>query len=115
MLFVSPKPKVKSRRVQFAKVGVAVGLILSACSSPHDKEPDAHQHRLVGNSEFVTVEDAGDEVHAAQMASQHCATYGKKAQFMELRKHPHGRYARAIDVKFQCVMAAKASLNIDGR
>jgi hypothetical protein len=82
-------------------------LCLAACTSPPAPAPEAashlHQHRLVGDANFVTVEEAGDLEHAAPIADSYCAMYGKKAQFHGTAKHHLGRYAKVVDVQFDCV------------
>ena len=82
-------------------------MCLAACTSPPTPapEPDSHehQHRLVGDANTVTVEEAGGLEHAAPMAESYCAMYGKKAQFKGTSKHHLGRYAKVVDVQFDCV------------
>ena len=58
---------------------------------------------MVGDSNFVIVEQVGDPDHAAPFAQQHCALYGKKTQLKGIKLHHHGRYASAVDVTFNCV------------
>jgi len=51
----------------------------------------------------VTIEEAGDLEHAAPIADHYCAMYGKKAQFKSTAKHHLGRYAKVVDVQFDCI------------
>jgi hypothetical protein len=78
-------------------------LCLAACVSPQRAGLDADEHRVVGDSNFVTVESGGDPDHAAPFAQQYCAQYGKTAQLKGTKLHHHGRFASGIDVTFNCV------------
>ena len=78
-------------------------MCLAACASPQSAEVDSHEHRVVGDANFVTVERAGDPDHAAPFAEQYCAQYGKKAQLKGAKLHHQGRYTTGIDVTFNCI------------
>jgi hypothetical protein len=78
-------------------------LCLTACESPQRAELDSHEHRVVGDANFVTIEYGGDPNHAAPLAEQYCAVYGKTAQLKGTKLHHRGRYATGIDVTFNCV------------
>jgi len=86
-------------------IAAATGLCLAACASPPAPEADSHphQHRLIGDANVVTIEEAGDLEHAAPIADHYCAMYGKKAQFKSTAKHHLGRYAKVVDVQFDCI------------
>jgi hypothetical protein len=83
-------------------LAVVVVLSLAACAPP-SSEPEQDKHRLIGDANFVIVEDAGDAAHATPAAQQHCASYGKVAHLKRLSRHHHGRYAEAVDVEFDCI------------
>jgi hypothetical protein len=81
-------------------------MCLAACTaaSPHaEPDSDVHEHRMVGDENLVTVENAGTADHAAPWAEEWCAHYGKTARFRATQKHHVGRYAEAIDVQFECL------------
>jgi hypothetical protein len=80
----------------------SASLWLAACAGS-EHETGEHEHGFVGDSTFVIIEDGGDEAHAAPQAKQYCAQYGKAARLKLLKIHRHGRYARGVDVEFDCV------------
>ena len=78
-----------------------IALCLASCASPQNAETDSH--RILGDSNFVTIEYGGDPEHAAPFAQQYCATYGKTAKLKGTKLHHQGRYAAGVDVTFSCV------------
>ena len=78
-------------------------MCLAACEARQSAERDSHEHRVVGDSNFVIVEYGGDPDHAAPFAEQHCAMYGRTAKLKGTKLHHLGRYATGTDVTFNCV------------
>jgi hypothetical protein len=79
------------------------GLLLCGCTQPQSAALDADPFIVAASGSVVTVQDASDAKSALPSAQRYCQSIDKVAVVRGLRFHHHGRYARAIDVQFECV------------
>ena len=91
-------------RLGRAVIGV-IALFIPACSAMDD----THGLRTVGDSGSVVVLGAGEEQRALPFATQHCATYGKLAEFKAMTSRRISRYAFEKDAEFNCVRSSTPS------
>ena len=87
---------------------VMIVVLLQACAAGNDtgRQDD---HRTVGDSGSVVVLGVGEAEHAFPFANQHCAHYGKIAEFKAMIAHRLNRYATTRDAEFTCVRPSAPS------
>jgi len=79
------------------------GLLLCGCTQPQSAALEADEFVVAASGSVVTVQDASNVKTALPLAQRYCQSIDKVAVLRGLRFHAHGRYARAIDVQFECV------------
>jgi hypothetical protein len=87
-----------------ARTAATAASCLTACAERGHDVQAVHEHHMVGDENFVTVQDARSAHHPASWAELWCARNGKTAHFMSAGKHHHGRYVQTIDIRFECMV-----------